>query len=295
MRKKTVGIFTFISFIIIISVVGGAYYTVKSYNSKIAKQELDKVVEKTAKFADIRYKDVDVDIIHAKAHINDVEITPLNSKEKIKIKDIVIYSFDRENRIPAFLHLALNGISIDIGKDNDDAIIKELGYDYDKLISSIELDYEYNKNDKALYIKKLRSTTQHTATIELSLHISNLDLNISNPLAFLFSVPNILLHEMTLTYTDASLITRLLEDAAKKSNKTIEEYKNDLTKQIDDEILKAQDNLSKASLKSVKQFIINPKRLIIKVSPKTPISLGEIQEIKEPIELMNRLKVKIQT
>ena len=191
--------------VILIVLLISVYVGVKAYAEKVAEKEVDIAIGKVAKFVDIDYEKVSVDPLGLNTHIKSITISPVGQKEKTTIDDIVIFKIDDKEKIPSYLHMSINGINIDIDSLGNEA--KELGYD--NIRSNVELDYKYDSKEKDFYLKKLNYGAEKIGTINLSFHISNIDLNPDNFAFLLFSMPQILIHNAELTYSDDSLMPRL--------------------------------------------------------------------------------------
>ena len=86
----------------ILVVLIAIYAGVKMYASNVAEGKVNEAIAKVANFADIDYKNVSIDLLGMNVRISDIIVSPADSKEKLKIDEIVIYDIDDKADIPIF-------------------------------------------------------------------------------------------------------------------------------------------------------------------------------------------------
>ncbi len=157
--------------ILIVILVAG-YIGVKAYVTSAAEERVNRAIAGMAGFVDVDYKKVSVDLFGSTVHIRKVSISPVGEKEKAYINDIAIHDVDHKNKIPLYLHVAMNGIAVDTDSFGDSAKeLKALGYD--NVNAHMELDYKYDKDEKTFNLNTFRSGAEDMGTVDLKFHVSN--------------------------------------------------------------------------------------------------------------------------
>ncbi|MEE4359679.1 MAG: peptidoglycan-binding protein [Desulfococcaceae bacterium] len=290
--KKTV----FIS-IAVIFVFTGIYFGVKTYASNEAEKKINLALEKNAGIIDLDYKDVSVDLIGMDVRISDIQFSPPDEKEKLKIKEIIIHDFDEKSEIPSFLSVSVRGLELnpdEFGKDGEN--IRNLGYT-DKLLVNLKADYVYEKEKRELNIKKIGIGADDVGEISVSLHISNIDLSPENFMGILFTFPQIILHKAEIVYKDDSLAERYFALEAKEKDMDTDKFKSLMIQEIEKEIEKEKNDFARNLLVKIKDFVNDPEEFSISATPESPSPLGQImaeseKSVREHNDLFRFLSAK---
>lgn len=271
------------------------YSGAKMYASTVAEDKINIAIANIANYADVDYKSASVDLFGLDVHISDVVISPANSKEKVNINEIVIYDLDEESDIPLFLNISFNGIEMPIDNLGGNAErIKELGYK-DNVILNASLKYRYNKETREINFNKLKIGADDAGDLDASFRLGNIGISPEEIIGVLFTFPEIILHDIKISYNDDSLVERLLELAAKEQNKNVKQMKDEAMQNIAMEIEREQDKFTRNALKEIKDFIDDPERLVISIEPKDPLPLGRLLDVNDPKDIIKLLNVKIKS
>lgn len=274
--------------ITIVLVLIAVYFGAKLYVEKAAKTRIDNAIAKLGGAVNIDYEDISADLLRLNLHIEGVSVSQAGQKKKVHISDIVIYDIDSGSGIPSYLNLEINGIRGDVG---DLGGLGELGYN--TIEGDIKLDYRYDGEKKEFQLNKFRCSAAEMGAIETSFHLGNVHIEQKNILALLFGYPQILLHQATLNYKDNSLVPRLFELGAKKNGKGLNDFKLEIIQKIDHMISKEGDEFSAETLRAIRGFIDDPKKIGISVSPQKPVPIGLIQGLKDFQSISKLLNIKI--
>lgn len=287
-KKQILGIGVLVA---LIAVYTGA----KMYASGIAQAKVDKAIAKATDFADIDYKKVSVDLFGMDVKISGILVSPADSREKLKIDEIVIHDADEKADIPAFLSMSCNGIELNMDELGDDSEpLKELGYK-DKMMVNLSIDYAYDKEKKEMDIKKIGLGADNAGEINISFRLGNISLASEEMAGLLFAFPQIIFHEAKIEYDDDSLAERLMKLGAREEHVTLEEFKTYLIDEIDAEIKNEQDDFTQKALKQIKSFLEDPKQLSISASPEKPYSFGSIMRTDTPKDIIKLLNIHIKS
>ena len=272
-------------------IIGCAYVGTKMYASSIAEEKIDIAIANLVNYVDVDYQNVSVDLLGFAVHISDIVVSPTKSEDKIHIDEIVIFDVDKDSDVPFFLHIALNGIQIPI--DQIEAV-KNLGYN-DYMLLNADIEYDYNATAKEIVLNRLQVGADGVGDIEISLRLSNIDLNPENVLAFLLTYPQIILHNGTMMYRDDSFIERLMRLQAETQDRDVTQMKDGMIIVIEHAIEEEEDEFTKQALTEIRNFVNAPEKLLISIEPIKPLPLGRLMRTQNPKELIKLLNIKIQS
>ena len=278
-------------FVVLIAIYSG----VKMYASNVAEGKVNECIAKAANFADIDYKKVSVDLLGMDVRISDILVSPTNSKEKLKIDEIVIHDIDDKADIPTFLSMSCNGIELNMDELGENAKqLKELGYN-DKMMVNLNLNYVYNKEKKEINIKKIGIGADEAGEINVSLRLGNISLEPEEIAGLLFTFQQVIFHEAKIEYNDDSLAERLMKLGAKEQQIALEDFQKSLIKNVETEITNEKDDFTKKALSEIKAFLEDPEEFSISASPSKPYPFGRIMRIDDPKDIVKLLNIKIKS
>lgn len=282
---------TIIGALVLIAVFVG----IKMYASNAAEAKVNEAIAKVTDSADIDYESVSVDLLGMDTRISDITVSPVNSKEKIKIDEIIIYDMDDSSDIPAFLSMSVRGIELDIkelGKDAKKFI--ELGYN-DKIMINLNADYTYDKEKRELDIKKIGVGADDVGEISINFRIGNIGLTPEEITGLLLTFPQILFHEAEIKYEDDSLVGRLMKQEAKEQKLTDKDFKKSIVAEIEKEIENVKDEFSQKAMREMIDFVEDPEEFSISIKPKKAYPFGRIMRVSDPIEAIKLLNIEIKS
>jgi len=276
-------------------VLVGGYFGATKYVSNVAAKKVDDVVVKMSGNVDIRYKDVTANLFNKQVVISDVTVAPVGSTEKTHIAKITISGIDTDSATPAFLQMSVDGIEVNLATLGEDAkALTDLGYT-DKIVCDFSMDYAFNKEKRELNIKNISLGAKDAGEINVSMRLGNVSLDPKEAAGLLFTYPKVILYDLKVTYTDASLVGRIMQSEAKKQQKDVAEVKKNLIADIDAAIASQQDDFAKSALTAVKQFINAPKMLSISATPEKPVLLERLMRAGSPKETIDLLHLQVKS
>ena len=279
-----------------VSYVGG-----KLYMTDQVTTQLDAKIIEMQPMLDVKYGDLSVEPITQKIQLHNVVLTPADgSGNPITINEITVNELDTSSEFPTALDFVLNGISIsidDIEPQTADRL-KALGYSDDLLIS-LSTKYTYVDN---VMDWQFGLSAQDMGKMEYSLNIANFEFDPKQPFTLLFSYPNYQLNSAEFTYTDQSLVKRMMKQEAENSAINVEELKQRLSDKINamlaadletsNEMSDAEVNVAKNAAEAFINFINDPQRITISINPEQAVTLGEItQSQNDPAKLITLLNM----
>ena len=279
-----------------VSYVGGKLYM----TDKVEKQLDAKIIEMQP-MLDVKYGDLSVEPITQRIQLHNVVLTPADgSGNPITINEITVNELDTSSEFPTALDFVLNGISIsidDIEPQTADRL-KALGYSDDLLIS-LSTKYTYVDN---VMDWQFGLSAQDMGKMEYSLNIANFEFDPKQPLTLLFSYPNYQLNSAEFTYTDQSLVNRMMKQEAENSAISVEELKQRLSDKINamlaadletsNEMSDVEVNVAKNAAEAFIKFINDPQSITISINPEQAVTLGEITQAQhDPAKLITLLNM----
>jgi len=279
------------------SYVGGKFYM----TDKIANQLDAKIIEMQP-MVDVKYGDLSVEPITQKIQLHDVVLSPTDgSGNPITINEITVNELDTSSEFPAALDFSLNGISISIDDIEPQTAeqLKTLGYSDDLLIS-LSTKYTYVNN---VMDWQFGLSAQDMGKMEYSLNIANFEFDPKQPVTLLFSYPNYKLNAAEFTYTDQSLVKRMIKQEAQNSETSVEELKQRVSDKINamlaadletsnNELSDAEVKVAKSAAEAFIKFINDPQSITISINPEQAVTLGEITQAQnDPAKLITLLNM----
>lgn len=179
-------------------------------------------------------------------------------------------------------------------------LVKRLGYSeryiqsrdlralgYDRLVANVSLDLVFDAENKQATFK-LHENIEQMGDFKFMLTVADMASNIDS------AVLGVRLKEARIEYTDDTYMQRLYKMFAAADNVNPDSYRNSLVSKLDNDISRNQVKLGKDSVKNLKDFLRDPKRLIITMYPYDPVSIKSIKLYK-PGDVPMLLNLQIYT
>lgn len=279
--------------LILVAVLAVSYAGIKFLANKTAEKKLNEAAASFVSYAEFTYEKISVDLFGLDVHIKNITLIPVDSRDAITIDKLIIFNIDNKHDVPHFAHIELQGILT--GREhNEENWLSRLGYD-ESLKIDLELDYRFDELEREIHVNRLSYGAGNVGTINISLHLSNFDLDFEHILAPSPSTPDILLHRAELSYRDSTLVSSFLQRKARDENIDIADVVQEITEAINSLIADSGSELTKESLNALKKFIKAPDQLFILIEPAEPVSLERILEFKNLNEALILLNAKAKT
>ena len=228
----------------------------------------------------------------------------ISSLGKGTTKNIIVNDLASKRKIASANSINLNSLKFDyINKNRDQKFITEIDFSLNGIDLSISdvspefsnyfalMGYENVKFDFGTMLKwapnqnilnfNLDIGITNAADIEFKSTFSGLSadaVNINNQAAIgAYLLSNFKLNKMSLSLIDNSLKDKLIKLAAAQTNVTTNEIKKEIINQINTYTATAsQTNLFNQYKNSVIKFINGAKKIVIQISPNSPVSIAEV-------------------
>ncbi|MFT7860762.1 MAG: hypothetical protein ABXS93_07480 [Sulfurimonas sp.] len=261
----------------VVGVVIGGVIAFKTIAANNAEEKIDLAITNMGIPKDKISYDVSVDLLGFATHIEDIEMK-ISEKESFKIDEIVINDIDTEHQKPEYLNVEINGIHGDTKslKMVDRSIARVLdSMNKDELITNFALNYTFDKDAKVLNLKNLSLDVEDMGTLSLATKFHNVQ-SVENAVA---SFNYAKLGNSSLTYEDSSLANTLFAYNAKRSGQDLDQFKENIIKDINKEIEKAETkekDLEVKMLTAMADFVEDPESIEFSMDPEEPISVNRL-------------------
>lgn len=279
--------------LIVAVVVAAGFFGFKAYADKQAEEKVRDSFDKMKEVMDVRYRDVSVDLLTRNVRIKGLSMTPKGEARSVTVEEVILYDADDKNAIPHFIHMAANGFEVPVADLGESAEpMKDMGYE--RIRATLEVDYAYDPEKKRLHLKKWIGGAEDVGVIEVAFRIGNFDMAaVKNPLAFLFSLPQMAIQDAKVTYQDDSLVDRVIARAAREQGMDAAAIKGRFNEQIDREIQRESDAFTREALTAIKGFVNAPEHIAIAAEPEQPVSLELLMNARDPKDVIRLLNVTV--
>jgi len=264
----------------------------KMISSSMIENKLDEALSEIPQGM-ISYENASMDLFGFDIHVSDIKVNISGSPEKT-IEEIVIHSFDNENKIPEYLNIEVNGIetNMDDLKINTEMSKIVDGLDYKEFKSDLVLNYSFDKEKKEIDIKEFSMRLQDAGEIKFKAELGGINSLEQLPMLLFANQRALLIGESSIVYKDNSLTKRLFEMSAKNAGITVDELKQNLINDFSASLNK-ENKYEVAFSEALIKYIKNPKSFEIEIDPKEKISLSSMQRATSPEDLLKLLNLEI--
>lgn len=262
-----------------IGVAVGGVIAFKTIAANSAEEKIDKAIADMGIPKDQISYDVSVDLLGLSTHIEDIEMK-ISDEESLKIDEIVINDVDTEHEVPEYLDLEVNGIHGDTKslKMVDRSIARVLdSMNKDELITNFAVNYTFDKDAKVLNLENLSLDVEDMGTLSLATEFHNVNSVENAAMGFNYAK----LGNSSVTYKDNSLANTLFAYNAKRSGQDLDQFKENIIKDINKEIEKAEKkekDLEVQMLTAMADFVEDPESIEFSMEPEQPISFNQLSK-----------------
>ncbi|MDO6461926.1 hypothetical protein Q4485_14540 [Granulosicoccaceae sp. 1_MG-2023] len=275
---------------------GAAWIGADAYAESEARKRIDQRIAQMQDVAEIRYEDVDVNLLSRDVSLHGVSVRPRQSREALLIERVVIDEFDSNaTDVPAFMSLQLHKAEIATASLGTlGAGLRELDYP-DKVNISLTADYHYDRRERQLDIRRLEFDLADAGSLSLALKLSNIELGSDETslMRLLFGYRNLIIHNAELRLQDNSLAERILQQQAEEQGISADQVRSNALAALDARIADSEDPLSRETLTQLRQFIAEPDTLSASIRPEQPLKIRNIPRRADPLTIARMLNLQI--
>ncbi len=299
MKKLVIGVV--VGLVILVGLIGvGAKIAI----NRMVESQVDQALLDLPEGTDVEYGSADVSLLTQKLRFEDVSYAQEGSDQPIHIDEIIIHDVDDAWRdrlaaegaeafrnggdMPRSLDLEMIGIEITeemlTTQTNDAPDLAAFGYEM-PMSANMAFKYDYNESDKMVKVDKMTVSLDDAFALDVDLHIGGLDLqemanlgesNMEDPMQALGLLTAIELHSFNFTFTDNSLIERVLTAQAKEEGRTVEEIRNEALASLDEGLVGETDERALAMAAEMRDFIEDPDAITIGINPASPLTFNDL-------------------
>ena len=228
-------------------------------------------------------------------NLQTVEVTPPDpAAPTIFIDSVSVENLDTASVLaggaPTRMTVQLAGIDVSVEDVPEMDGFAELGIT--RLLGDLALDYELDPATQVLSLNELSLDFKGLGTVELAVDAGGL-----SPEAFLnpqMAALSATLNSLSLTYTDDSLVQRIMTAGAAEEGKTEDEFLQDSLLEI--EALQAEAGEASGVLAPLNDFLRDyqsPGPLSVTLSPAAPIPFVSIMALGSPADAISTLGLDV--
>lgn len=194
---------------------------------------------------------------------------------RFHIGEMVLHDYDTANPVPAHVDMSLRGLALPFERLGGGArvVLNELGYD--RVTIDVDYAYRYDAASRRFELGTLGLTMAGAGALSLAAGLSNVAALDSGAPA----LGRALISGGTITYSDQSLVARVLRRQAEAEGIGLAEYRERLFARLDAAIAGAERDQERALIAAVKTFIASPGDIVFTFAPPRPISPSEIMAL----------------
>ena len=262
------------------------YLGVKFYTEKTVQRNIDNEIQKITQFADVRYDDLQMDILDQSIRLKDVVITPRFWKEEIHIDKGVFYDLKNEDGIPSNIRFNLEGIYLNIARSNNllKTYIESMGLENVK--ADLECAVSYDKKDRVLSVQQIKLGADGVGKAELSLRLKNIDPDT-------ITLSGISIESAEIKYQDETLMDKVITVAARQKSQQADDYYQSLVQRLELAFENETDPDVKKAIKGIQDFMKKKDKVSIMLAPKRPVPFGKLYWIRDLKRLVDLLGIKV--
>ena len=248
-----------------------------AYQMFIERQVEQRIAEEVSKLPSgvtVEYGEVDAGFLGEPLRINDIRLL-MEGDAPVHIKQVEVIEYDRRNDPPNFLHAKASGIRRDLLVEDDPqmAALRKLGYQ--QIRGSYEIKYRYQPETRQFDLQELRGELEGVGAASLRMKLDNFELQRADA-ATVNQLPEFELRELTLTYSDDSLVRKLIAEQAKTQGVSEAELMAAIEQQIDAQARTLEDPFFSQLAAELKAFIREPGTLTLTAAPPQAVPVMEI-------------------
>ncbi|KAB7622754.1 hypothetical protein [Alkalilimnicola sp. S0819] len=232
--------------------------------------QLDESIAQLPAGMNASYGAVEVGLFGRRVEVRDMVVSAQEGGTT-RIERLLFTEYDKANDPPHYLSMRAEGVSQDLGELGDDQARMLSAMGYDSIRGTYEMAYRYEPETQVLNLSRLRGELDEMGGLGLSMTLSEFDLekSVTGPQ----SLPAFRVDDFTLSYTDASLMRRLISQSAAEQDMSEEAFVQQMLGELEQQ---AGDNaFVQASLPEIRRFLMEPGELTLTGQPEAPVSAME--------------------
>ncbi len=289
----------FLYFILLIALVAGGVYGYIYYH---VKKQADRVVRILAPVAKIKYGGILVDF-RGDVGVKDITITLYDEAFDITIESIIFHAPDllflldkgkqvQQGKVPDEIGLSVNHVVLDLFSESTQALLKaksvscgNLDYatalqqmDYDKLDSSVRIDYKFVSDTQTMNLDiKAETVGMSSFSTSMTMKVGVSDVSFFN--AF-YLEPSFARFSLSYVEGEGFYTDRLKRYCMETSKKDLDAVVELLLEATVDNLQNFGIALGGDLIESYRQFLLQPDEIVIEMAPSRPLDTSKLHLYK---------------
>ena len=278
-------------FLAVLFVLVGGYFFAQYKVEQVAKKQIDQIVASAQPMVDMQYEDLSVNLFTRVTTLKNVNFSfpTFPAQTPIKVASLTGKMEVNKDNILTYLNIKADKLQTPVDTTGMNsaslAFFKQLNST--TLVSNLKLKYTHDLKTKDVDVK-YDHQVENLGNIKLNMGLGNMPLEA----ATYEDLNPILVRNFALTYTDNSLVPRLLTSFAEQQGISKETLIAQIIQDINANVVAQQNQQMKGVMLEWEKFLKDPKQFSVKMNPPTPVSLGTLQTLA-PDQLAQQLKLDI--
>lgn len=272
-----------------------AFGVIKGFLYYNAKQKIDELLTPMKSVIHVEYDGISTSVLGA-IGIKGLRLNTFDGDEVLTFGKVTLNSFDKKEneKIPSYLSITLADVRFDtrfiseVKNDDIPTFVKELGYGelykesnnlqklgYDRIISDINFDFTYKKELGGVKIR-FQENIKQLGELDILLDV----IGFVPGMRAMGAGADLKINKMSLMFNDNSYTNRLLKRFAERESQELDVYRSKLVNQIKHYLEKNKIVLKDEDINALKNFILKPSKLVVKIHPAEPVLLENLKFYK---------------
>jgi hypothetical protein len=285
--------------VVVLLLAGAVYFGLDRAAESSAAERIQQFVDASPLVKEVRYQTLDVGLVGSQARMENVTVKMAQSEDVLNIQSISISDIAVQDDLPTRLNLTATGIAVpeDAKAMRELApVLNDLGYG--QIATNLRFQYDYDPAARRLTVDKFMVEAADAGQFTAHIQLENIDLKSipqqpENALSMMPLLTGITLKAASMTYTDHSLLDRIIVRQAQQEGITPDAFKNLLSQQLEMHTGQLQDPSTLAIVKSLQNFIRNPKKITVSIAPAAAVSIFQFIAVKDFADVVRILNLKV--
>jgi hypothetical protein len=282
-----------------IIIVGSLFAGLHYFLHNRTKQEISKRVEENSYVEHLEYENLKVGFRGTRFYLRNVSINIKGLKEIIRAEEVIVFNVKTNNQHLLGVNVEIKGVNVSLQNFLSDKSYETLNMiNPDGLFSNVGWVYKYDPDHREMTMENIKIIAPELAKIEASIKLLNIDpsaISFDNMMSLLPHVFVISISQASVVYNDYSLLRRIKSLQNDSEDSALSTTLELFSRNINQMFYKEKDEKTREILGKIKNFLNNPERINITLSPEISVPFGRLLWVRHPKEVFELLDVKIQT
>jgi hypothetical protein len=240
---------------------------------------------------------LDVGFSDPKLTIKDISIQLNGQDDNIIMEKFLVHDVEEKDNLVTRLQFTATGIQVPVHMVPIPVASTYTGKTaIDNVLLNLNCHYSYDPVSKVFHLQNFTLVSKETGELYISFKLLNLHLThiaIDNPVTLFSSLAGVSVGKATIIYKDHSFLQNLIKHPQTPENAAIKKIIDNINVRLASLAhTEKNPNVLKVLL-TIKQFLIDPDRIEIKLSPEKPVLLGQLLFVRDLEKLIRLLNIQV--